>query len=717
MLVPIWASIMLTYSRGALVIIPVLFVLILPFLRIHRQLLYVLNAGIAVAASIIILNPLTSNIETIARQLLPEFTKTAPKLLSVLDSLPLQSWLYLIGASVLSALVVLAIHHFGDRWLETKLTPIAQRKWGSVAFPLLIMGTGGLAFTLLISGSGILQSVLPASLSERLGTINFQQHSVLERFTFYRDAMKVVADYPLLGTGGGGWAALYEQYQNNPYLSRQAHSFYVQTLVAVGWIGFLLMMALLVCCYLLYVYSYIRHKELRGSHSIFFIFSLAILTHSIIDFDMSYLYLGSLVFFCMGAMIAPFKSELSIVRWDKIKNSVWRYTYSAVIVILATILFVSTYREYTALRSYGHAMYLATEEQKVLSELLVPLDNAISISPDQPEFTIRKIDWLNQAYRQTLDQNYLIQVQQAIQALKVYEPYNRSLILAEYRNFKDLKAYNNAVASLEEGISKFPWDINFYEAAIMEYSDFVPNTLDDPDTIQKMNRAAELYNEVQSRIALLATLPENQLQGRNFEVTPRIRQAMGKIYYFQNDYEKAVEILEPITTENLEDVFIRAGNRYYLAALGELGQKNENLENQLIGFYETAIIESSNFSTDKLHDPETGQKMKRGVELYNEVLSYNATLSKNQLEITPYIRQAVGKIYYYQNNFEEAVEILKPVISGNLSDVSIRSGIRHYLAALDALGQKNENLENQLINFSNDEKIALDALYNRNNMN
>lgn len=63
----------------------------------------------------------------------------------------------------------------------------------------------------------------------RLENINFQQHSVLERITFYKDAMKVVKDYPIIGTGGGGWSSLYEQYQNNPYISRQVHNFFYNT--------------------------------------------------------------------------------------------------------------------------------------------------------------------------------------------------------------------------------------------------------------------------------------------------------------------------------------------------------------------------------------------------------------------------------------------------------------------------------------------------------
>lgn len=53
----------------------------------------------------------------------------------------------------------------------------------------------------LLIGTSV-RSLLPDNIETRLENINFKQHSVLERFTFYKDAMKVVKDYPILGSGG-----------------------------------------------------------------------------------------------------------------------------------------------------------------------------------------------------------------------------------------------------------------------------------------------------------------------------------------------------------------------------------------------------------------------------------------------------------------------------------------------------------------------------------
>ncbi|WP_168123904.1 O-antigen ligase family protein [Paenibacillus sp. HB172176] len=585
MLVPIWVSLLLTYSRGALVVLPVLIVIIIPFIRLHRQILYLLAIGFAAVVSFILLNPLTRNIDEIADVVLPVHTQKRPSLLSVWDKLPLESWLFLIIPSVLTACAIMLLFPIADRWLEKKLASLTRRRWGGLLFSLLLIFAGAIGVVVLVTDNGIIEFLLPNGLADRIESINFEQHSVLERFTFYRDAMKVVADYPLFGTGGGGWSAVYEQYQNNPYLSRQAHSFFFQTLVEIGWIGFLLLMTFICVIFSVYIYLFVKKKELRGNHFVFFIFAISLLVHSLIDFDMSYMFVSSVVFLCLGAMIGPFRSQLNVKRWELAGESSWRYAYPVFLIALATFLFVFTFREYSAIRSYDHAMYMAVEEKAPLQDILEPLEQMIAISPNQPEFTLRKIDWLSQGYYQTMDPAYLTKIQNAILALKKNEPYNRDLLLAEYRNFKNLGSYNKAIVALEEGISKFPWDIKFYEAAMLEYANDRNGQTDVQVTARNQDRVLELYSEVKTRMTMLKDLPEQQLQGRDFGITPYIRQAIGKVYFDQQDFEQAVQILQPLADgANLEekDPVLRKGIIYYLAAMDATGQDIDQLTEKLI---------------------------------------------------------------------------------------------------------------------------------------
>jgi O-antigen ligase/tetratricopeptide (TPR) repeat protein len=582
MLVPIWISLMLTYSRGALVLVPVLVLIILIFLRLDKQIAYVVTLMVSVIASFIILNPFTDNYIDIAKRVMPKSDDEDPYILPFRDPAVLKGWLILLAASLVVALCVWAIRA-AQPWLEQRLTRWEKRGYAPFILPSIGVVLGVLA-SITLFGTGVAGKILPQSIADRIANINFRQHSVLERITFYRDALKLSADYPLIGAGGGGWSALYEQYQNNPYISRQAHSYFFQTLVEIGWIGLILLIALIGGVFLYYLHHYWRERMEQPRHFVFFILAFSILVHSLIDFDMSFVYIGALVFFSMGVLAAVYRDTIRLDRLSVLNKVRWRYLYPLFLAIMAATFFIQVFQEYAANGFYRQSIEMAVKEQRPLNELLVPLDQAIANSPAHPTYAYTKIDWLMQAYKATADPLYAEQAKEQIQRILSVEPYNRQIILAKYRNLKDLQEYKDAVAVLEEGISKFQWDIRFYEAAVMEYA-VNGKTIysDDPDTAQNYwNRGLELYGEVLRRMDMLKSLPEEQLQRRSFNVTPFLRQAVGQIYYSLGQYEEAANILQPLKNINLNDQYVRIGIRYYLASLHQLGQSDVKLLNRLL---------------------------------------------------------------------------------------------------------------------------------------
>ncbi|MBW7475068.1 O-antigen ligase family protein [Paenibacillus oenotherae] len=582
MLVPIWISMMLTYSRAALLFVPLLVLIILPFLRIGKQFTYLIYMFLAIVSSFAILSNITIAADKIATAL--NFESEAGNTFSIWNKQPMIGWGLLIGAALVVAAIITIFHSRLLNWIDSKTEKFTANKWSFVAVPLIFVIIGSLAATLLLASSGV-RSLLPASIADRIANINFEQHSVLERGTFYKDALKLSGDYPLIGAGGGAWTVLYEEYQNNPYTSRQAHSYFFQTLIEIGWIGLILLIAFLVLVYTLFIRAYIRNPELRGSQLFFFILSISILAHSAIDFDMSYSYLAIIVFLSLGAMLAPFHQKLVLPSMESIKDRKWRIAYPISLSLIALILFTWVYREYSGNLAYRHAMDLAVVQQKSLDELLPSIDDAINISPSHPDYTLRKINWMKQAFQQTGDVKFRQEIKKLIDQLKPFEPYNRYLLLEEYQFYKDEGQQDRVLQVLNDGIKKFQWDINFYEAAIMEY--YLAGEKDkqnNPElTDTKWKQSLELYQEVLNRIELLKTLPETQLQGREFNVTFLMRQAIGIIHYNHKDYEAAKALLVQDIAENLQDnVYARTTVRYYLASLEATGQNDENLYNKLI---------------------------------------------------------------------------------------------------------------------------------------
>ncbi|MBD2867956.1 O-antigen ligase family protein [Paenibacillus arenilitoris] len=536
MLVPIWISFMFTYSRGAIVVIPVMVLILMPFLRLTKQIAYIAFMGLSVIISMAILGKLTVNADEIAKLVQPTAEK-AQSPISLFSSLPLQCWgLLLLGIAVTTGLIML-YHAKVNAFLEYKLEKLSSRKWSFAAVPGLIIVVTAAAAVILLSSSAI-RGMLPDKIASRFENINLQQHSVLERFTFYKDGLRVAQDYPLLGGGGGAWQAMYEQYQNNPYWSRQAHSFFVQVLVETGWIGLIALVLFLAFVYYIYIRSFIRNPDRRGSHIVFFILSLTLLIHSAIDFDMSYVFISALVFLSLGCMIAPFKDRLIIERFDKPASQQWhRFAYPSVLAVLSIVLLIMTVRETSAIQKYDKAFDLAVK-QTPLNELLDVLNEAVKGSPKHTAFALTKADWLQQGYAQTNDQQMLTEALESLEQAKAYDPYNRNIIKAQYSLLQKNGQLEESLKVLDEGVTKFPWDINMYDASITSYAAAAKAAADKQDDAraqQYKDRIQTLSDEVQRRIDQLAALPPEQQQGRAFAFTPAMEQALAELAIAKNE--------------------------------------------------------------------------------------------------------------------------------------------------------------------------------------
>jgi len=589
MAVPVLISMMLTFSRGGLIVLPFLLLLVLLCLRIADQIrfsIYLLIGGVSMLAVLGKITQIYLEISAIVQPKPPadpSLPPTPAQPMSVWDQLPLQGWGLLLAGVLIFGSVVYWLHFSILPKLDTRLAKLERLKFLSMYIPVAMLTVGIVAASLLMS-SPALRSLLPVNIADRLANINFQQHSVLERMTFYRDALKVVQDFPLLGTGGNGWSAIYEQYQNNPYISKQAHSYIMQTLVEVGWVGMLLFAAFFVAVFTLYIKCMRHDRDSQARTFPFFLLAAAILVHSTIDFDMSYAYLGCLVFFSLGAMLAPYRDRLAVPALSSPGKPYIRFVYPAILLVLSVTLVTSGIRAYSGIQNFKESINIARQNPNSLNEALVPLDRALKADPRNPAYVLLKADWLTQVYHQTGDKSYLDRSTVLLDGLIEFEPYDNELILAKYRNLKDRGEYNHAVEMLEEGIRKFQWDINFYEAAILELSQegLRLKETDAAAAAARRTRAIELYHEVLRRMELLKELPEEQMQGRNFTITRYIRSAVGIVYFEEKDYLHAVEILEPLQAEDFKDPIIRGGMRYYLASLDKLGQNNENVLNRLI---------------------------------------------------------------------------------------------------------------------------------------
>lgn len=565
MLVPIILSIFLTLSRGGLVLLPVVFVILLLFLKPHRQMMWILHLAVSGVISLIILNSVT------------DIGLAVQETFSASQSF--KGWAYILVGSVIASALSVVLERYVSPWLEAKLTGLSSKQWGNFILPIGGVVIGGLLIFLLM-GTGI-KNVLPENVQTRLENINFAQHSVLERITFYKDSSKVLADHPLIGGGGGAWGAMYEQYQNNPYTSRQAHSFYMQYLIEVGIIGFIFFIAFIGYILYQYIRTYIRtDQESRDRYFIYFIIAISILVHSVMDFNMSYVYIGILVFICLGGMTTSIESKpFTKLKWKPKTVRTWM---SIAIGAISLALIITSITFISAASSFAKAKEII-ETSNDYSEITAPLDKALSIRPRHPDYVSFKSGLLSQVYTQTQDEQFYDAAYSSLQDTLKDEPYNKQLWMQLISLYSTKHQEAEIFEVYDSNKFRYPWDINWYEEYMSIAVRLASVSLSDNTLKEKyIGAVMDSLKHIEDGIEYLKTLPEGQLQGRTFEITPKIALHVGQAYYLNGQTQQAYDIMLPRLQEDLTDPDNIVLMRWYLAAVEKLGLKDEANYEKLI---------------------------------------------------------------------------------------------------------------------------------------
>ncbi|MEK5025678.1 O-antigen ligase family protein [Paenibacillus sp. FSL M7-1046] len=644
MLVPIIVSLLLTLSRGGLVMLPVVFILLLLFLKPAQQILWIIHIAISGLAALLVTNPLT----TLGLELNTSFTSGAA----------FKAWAYLLGASAVVAALGWAVQRVVAPWLEAKLSGMSSRKFSGLWLPLVSIVLVGIAAFLLIGTS--VRSVLPDNIETRLENINFKQHSVLERFTFYKDALKVVKDYPILGAGGGGWASLYEHYQNNPYTSRQAHNFFLQYLIEVGIVGFIVFMGFIGYIFYKYIRSYVKREKDEFDNGFFFlIIALSILVHSLLDFNLSYAFMGILVFLGLAGMAAVMDSKPLRRGWSK---PGLRIGYLAVLTIgTIYLIFMSI--------SYIGSSNDAMKAKKLIGvsqsyeEIKAPLVDALKDRPFHPESAIYLSSMDQQVFSQTQNEQYLEEAYSVISRALKDEPYNKDL-LKQLVGYYDLKGQSDlALGVYLDNADKFVWDIDWYET-IISRSQALANAAsvqkDEAKKQEYLTSGFDAYKHVVDGVEHLKTLPPEQLQGRPFSITPNIALNIGRMQLMAGENDTAAATLKLGFNDNYTDIVNSAtlwDTNWYSALISrsyELAQQAFTQKN----------------------DDSKQLNLKIGLEAYRQV-----TTDLQGQAIPSAITLNAGRIQFMAGQIQVAAATLKLGLSEDYTDATNREIARWYLAA------------------------------------
>lgn len=417
-------GLLLSYSRGAWVLIPLMALLYYILMPIdYKKLLIAEFIGNVLAVAVVV-NPFIKILEHPNKTL---------------------GWVWLLVGVGIS----LAIS-YGIEILLNKLE-LKERIYnyflpvGALGIPLV-----GLLFKDKILG------LLPNDLAQRMATISLGTETVTERTVFYKDAFNIIKDYPLLGAGGGGWGTLYPTYQSYAYVSSQTHNYYMQLWIEIGTIG-IVVLAVLLLMYAAQSYKTYRcceDIEIKAFLVSIFIAVTTIFVHSAIDFNFALSAVAIYVWTMVGMQLSIGKPYIEIN--NKLTRSI-----SYILLLLSIILFGIATMNYLAFDAVSQGIeYMKTNQT---DNGIVHLRKAAKLAPLRSDYLADYANISNYLATQNNDQEGIKKSIKEMDRAVLLGRYDKTILTSAagfyFRNQEIDKAMD-AIHQLEE---HFPLVSETYE--------------------------------------------------------------------------------------------------------------------------------------------------------------------------------------------------------------------------------------------------------------
>lgn len=579
MLVPVLVSFLLTLSRGALIILPVVAIVTLLMFRLKQQLMMIIYSIVGFGLSLIIYSKLADRGADVYAQIQQSIGSGQPVVTtSFFNSLSLPLWGLLIGVTIVMGGLVYLL----DRFVASQLFKSEKFSKSGLWLPLamiVVFVIGAVAIA-----TDLITRFLPTVIRERVKNINFKTHSVYERFTMYKDALKIWRHYPIFGGGGGAWEATYEKYQSYAYASNQTHSFITQWMVEVGIVGLVIILALIVAVLIAFTRYYRQAQEDRRIKLVFyFIVVVVVLLHSLIDFEMSYVFYSGLVFLSLGILAGTQKQEF-MAKYSKQAKNTLKNSAAAIIGAVSLVILIVASMKLSAYNQFMSAVDEGSKPNASFPLIMKHLSNAKSMDKKNPVILIQIASWNSQAYSQTKDKSYLNQSIQTANQLLKDEPHYVPTIMLNYTNLVTNGSKEKAIGFMSQMVQEHPFMQNYYDQLASdlssEWEEVNGNNQAAADQIK--NNVLNLYQEMKRRDQMMKDLPNTVIPSRSFELSNVVRLALGKIMYDDKRYTDTSEILHAGLKKDLSQVVDRNVVLYYLAALRKQGQDDSALYNQLV---------------------------------------------------------------------------------------------------------------------------------------
>lgn len=332
-------------------------------------------------------------------------------------------WLYYAAALIVGILLQMLLHRISSKYMDEKY----KRRINAATAVIICIAAA--AVLIAVAGSDTLQEGLSSLLN-----IDLKSQNASDRIIFTKDGLKIFADNFLTGAGGGAWKDIYLKYQSFPYISREAHNFYIQTMIETGIIGTVILISLLFLI-LKKAFRDIIHKN-NDTLTPYYLGTFMILGHAALDFDLSL----SAPMFLLWALIGVIGND-SYQRFQYINK---RLVLNIVTMVLCLAILISSSFVYMGILSGVKAAGMVSSDIKQ-AEILYK--KAMRMDKFNSAYRIDYAQILNKYNVEKNNKKYRELMYSTIKDVFRYEPYN-----IKYKSIAILLLLSNGY--MEEGIEE-----------------------------------------------------------------------------------------------------------------------------------------------------------------------------------------------------------------------------------------------------------------------
>ncbi|MDQ0297876.1 tetratricopeptide (TPR) repeat protein [Salibacterium salarium] len=510
------STLFLSLSRGAMILLPIIWFVGLCCLSFVGQVKYILYTMIAFVGGFVFFMFFSNEWGTF---------ETTGQIIA------------LLLVSLLSTALVFVIH----QGLNVKANLTLSNKKLRYIFPIASF-VGGVALVLDFVYKGVIYNLLPENVQNRINNIGYETIFEDGRLTFFFDALDMFKNAPIIGWGGDGWSILYHDYQTEPYVSNEVHSVLLEQLLNIGLLGFVVWIGVLVLFVVVSIKAFKQSAD--GIVPAGLIALMMLLGHGAIDFDFSFASIW-LLFFLIFAMVVPGQPEFPTFSMEKYKRpaAIGASVLATVLVIISSIY---AFRFEAAQRTAQ-----ANTQSSNKEEVLEGLSEARDLNPYRLDYVV------NQASTAVELRNEDLTLELSNQFTNV-QPLSGTAWMQSGNSYASFGYIDEAVKRYKQALEYDPFNTGIYERMIRltsgEAASLKQNGKDE-EASNVADQATETYEQYTNTTLEFRQNPESNY--KDLDLNKSSRFLAGQAYMINEEYDSGIEVLNTIGKAE-EDIYLRA---------------------------------------------------------------------------------------------------------------------------------------------------------------